>query len=259
MRKVRLIGIGAGHPDQVTVEAVRALNDVDVFIVADKTSGKGTDNADLLRIRDEICARHITGDHRVIGVTDPERDRSPSAYEHAVEDWHEARAAAYEQVMRDEVADDEVVGFLVWGDPSLYDSTIRIVERILARGALTFEYDVVPGISAIQVLAARHRLVLNGIGEPITVTTGRRLREAVDEGRDNIVVVLSSRLDAKQLLEDAGAARWHIWWGANLGTADERLVAGPLEDVIGRIEDARDEVKSAHGWVMDTYLLRRQV
>ena len=248
MRRLLLIGIGAGDPDQVTVEAVRALNQVDVFVVADKQ--RGVD--DLVALREEVCRPHITGGYRIVEVPDPPRDRAPSTYGQAVADWHEARALAYEQVLRDEVGPDETAGFLVWGDPALYDSTIRVVERIRERGILPFDYDVVPGISSVQVLAARHRIVLNRVGEPVTVTTGRRLHETVAEGRDNIVVMLDGHLTCSTLEEE-----WDIWWGANLGTADEALVAGPLREVIGRIEEEREHARSRRGWVMDTYLLRR--
>lgn len=248
MRRLLVIGIGAGNPDQVTVEAVHALNQVDAFIVADKQ--RGVD--DLVAVREEICRRHIDGDYRLIEVPDPPRDRTPTAYKSEVDDWHEARAAAYEQVIRDQIEAEETGGFLVWGDPAIYDSTIRVVQRILQRGVVSFEYEVVPGISSIQVLAARHKIVLNAVGGPITVTTGRRLLDAVQEGRDNIVVMLDGTLTCKALTGD-----WDIWWGLNLGTADEALAAGPLADVIDDIEEARVAAKQRSGWVMDTYLLRR--
>ena len=246
-RRVRLIGIGSGHPDQVTVEAVRALNSVDYFIVSDKANG--TD--DLLRVREEICRQHIDGAWRIVGVRDPERDRAdPSDYGKAVTDWHEARAVAYEQALLDNPGD---AGFLVWGDPAFYDSSIRIVERILARGNVEFAYDVIPGISSFQVLAARHRIVLHGIGEPFTVTTGRRLHEAVAAGLDNIVVMLNSGFSAGSIEGD-----WDVWWGANLGTGDEMLISGKLEDVTEQILAAREAAKAQAGWVMDVYLLRRR-
>lgn len=249
-RRVRLIGIGPGHPDQVTVEAVHALNSVDYFIVSEKDNGTG----DLIRIREEICRQHIDGDWRIVAVRDPERDRTVSRtdqadYARAVADWHEARAASYEQALVDNPGD---AGFLVWGDPAFYDSTIRIVERILARGNVDFEFDVIPGISSLQVLAARHKIVLHGIGEPFTVTTGRRLAEAVEAGHDNIVVMLSAGFAAAGLEGD-----WNIWWGSNLGTKDEKLVAGKLEEVTEQILAEREAAKQSSGWVMDIYLLKR--
>lgn len=246
--RVLLIGIGPGDPDQVTVQAVRALNEVDVFLVADKQRGA----EDLVAIREEICRRHVRGDYRVVEVADPPRDRSPASYTRAVEDWHEARAAVYEEVLLGLAPGERTVGFLVWGDPALYDSTIRVVDRILERGAVAFEVEVLPGISSVQLLAARHRIVLNRVGEPVTVTTGRRLVEAVAEGRDNIVVMLDGELCCAGLEGD-----WDIWWGANLGTPDEALVAGPLGAVLPTIQQRRNEAREGRGWVMDTYLLRR--
>jgi precorrin-6A synthase len=140
----------------------------------------------------------------------------------------------------------------VWGDPSLYDSTLRIVARVLERGHATFEYDVVPGVSSVQLLAARHRIVLHRVGEPVVVTTGRRLADHVARGDDNLVVMLDGSLHCADL-----AGEWHIWWGANLGTPDEELVSGRLSDVMEEIRSARLRAKAARGWVMDVYLLRR--
>ena len=185
----------------------------------------------------------------LVAVPDPERDRdAPRDYPQAVADWHEARVAAYEQVMAERPGD---VAFLVWGDPSLYDSTIRIVESIRSRGHVSIDYDVLPGISAVQLLAARHRIVLHEVGQPLHVTTGRMLPAALEQGQDNIAVMLNRSLDLEGL-ED-----WLIWWGANLGTPHEALVAGQVGDVLADIDTARAQVKDAAGWVMDIYLLRR--
>lgn len=246
--KVRLIGIGPGGPDDLTVAAVHALDNVDVFLVADKA--RGVD--DLVTVREEILRRHTTGNPRMIVVPDPPRDRDPQRYGDEVRDWHAARADAYARVLREQVAPDETVGFLVWGDPSLYDSTIRVVERIRDSGTLPIDYDIVPGISSVQLLAARHRLVLNKIGGPITITTGRRLAEEIDAGAENIVVMLDGGLACAGLGDG-----WFIWWGANLGTSDEELVAGNLEEVLPAIREARGRAKNARGWVMDTYLVRK--
>jgi len=246
--RVRLIGIGPGGPDDLTVAAVRALESVDVFLVPDKK--RGVD--DLVAVREEILRRHTSGSYRMVVVPDPPRDRNPERYGDEVRDWHAARAEAYETVLLEQVREDETVGFLVWGDPSLYDSTIRVVERILERGRVWFDYDVVPGISSVQLLAARHRLVLNTIGGPITVTTGRRLLRDVAEGASNIVVMLDGGLACADL-----DGTWSMWWGANLGTDDEELVAGKLAEVLPAIREARARAKQARGWVMDTYLLRR--
>lgn len=251
MRHAHVIGIGPGGVDQLTVEAVRCLEECDAFLVADKGSA-----SDLVVLRAEILARHAPG-RLLIQVTDPPRDRSPhtdASYERAVDDWHDARAAVFGSAIASAVPEGGTVGFLVWGDPALYDSTIRVLDRIVSSGAVPLDYDVVPGVSAVSLLAARHRLVLNEVGSSITVTTGRRLLETVSADADNLVVMLDSGLTCASL----NPPEWDIWWGANLGTSDEALVSGPLADVLGEIQEARAKAKAVRGWVMDTYLLRRR-
>jgi precorrin-6A synthase len=240
--RVRIIGIGMG-PHQVTPEAVNALRDADYVIAAEKREGDA-----LLAIRREIAGAFGVP---VVAVPDPARDREAvgdGGYVGAVAGWHAARVAAYEVVLAERQG---TAAFLVWGDPAFYDSTIRIVEAIAERGAVEVEYDVVPGISALQLLAARHRIVLHDIGQPLHVTTARRLPAAIAAGDDNIVVMLG----AEPVLD--GLDDWSIWWGANLGATGEELVAGRVGDVVTEIASARRRARDAAGWVMDAYLLRR--
>lgn len=49
----------------------------------------------------------------------------------------------------------------------------------------------------------------------------------------------------------------HIYWGAYLGTPDELLISGPLAEVSEQIVETRAEARLRKGWIMDTYLLRR--
>ncbi len=240
-RRVRIIGIGSGDPDQLTGEAVEALRSSAYVIAADK----GEDDP-LLGVRRALCERYGVP---LVAVPDPERDRDdPADYPAAVRDWHVARVEAYAQELATRPGD---VAFLVWGDPAFYDSTLRIVADLSER--LPFGYDVLPGISSPQLLAARHRMVLHQVGQPILVTTGRRLVEAVEAGHDNLVVMLDGGLACLGL----DRAAWQIWWAANLGAADEVLIAGPLAEVADELLAARAEAKARAGWVMDTYLLRR--
>jgi precorrin-6A synthase len=235
--RIRVIGIGMG-PQHVTAEAAAALRDADYVIAARKGNDDG-----LLAVRQAVAAAHGLA---VAEIDDPERDRAhPADYPGAVAAWHAARAGAYEPVLREHGG---TAVFLVWGDPSLYDSTIRIVSELAAR--LGADWDVLPGISAPQLLAARHRVVLHEVGRPVHVTTARRLREAINAGQDNVVVMLGGALDL------AGLDDWLIWWGANLGTPSEELAAGRVGGVRDEIATARDRAKAAAGWVMDVCLLR---
>jgi precorrin-6A synthase len=255
VRELLVIGIGPGHPDQITVQAVRALNRVDVFFRIDKGDAKSGLNA----VRDEILRRHVTRPgYRVVEIPEPPRDRSPSltaaGYQGAVRGWHEARAEAIEAALAAELGADGVGAFLVWGDPSVYDSTLRIIDRMLARGAVAFDYTVIPGVTSVQALAAAHRVPLNRIGEPIHITPARRIADGLPEGLDSAVVMLDSGFTAAGFDDPALT----VFWGAYLSTPDEILIHGPLSEVAGEITRARAELRARHGWIMDTYLLRRE-
>ena len=251
MRKVFVIGIGAGNPDYITVQAINALNKVDVFFIMDK----GEEKQDLVRLRKEICERYIKSrSYRTVEVADPPRDRTPSSYEPAVRAWHEQRADIYERLIGEELGENECGAFLVWGDPSLYDSTLRIIDQIVARGTIAFEYEVIPGISAIQALAARHRIPLNRIGRSIHITTGRKIAEGLPNDIDDVIVMLDANCSFKTI-DDPDI---DIYWGAYIGTGDEILVAGHLRDRMEDIERMRAEAKARKGWIMDTYLLRKR-
>jgi precorrin-6A synthase len=251
-RRVRVIGVGPGDPDLVTVEALNALRSVDFFVVSDKSARGGMPDP-LVEARGRLLDRHLGFEPTVVRIEDPVHERRPDRNgtqdEQAavVEAQHEARAVAYEEAL---LAHEGDAGFLVWGDPAFYDSTIRILERVGRRGRLELEVDVLPGISSVQLLAARHRIVLHEVGEPLHVTTRRRLREAIDTGQANIVVMLNS------VIELDGLEDWQIWWGGNLGTPSEELVAGRVGDVLDEIEAARVRAHHTAGWVMDIFLLR---
>ena len=252
MRRVLIIGIGAGDPEQVTVQAIRALNETDVFFVIDKGTGK----QDLTALRQDICERYIeSGSYRMVHAPDPERDRGAARYRPAVEQWRRERAEIYEGLIAGELADGECGAFLVWGDPALYDSTLAIIEQIIAKGTLELEYEVIPGISSVQALAARHRVSLTQVGRPVHITTGRRLAEGFPEDCDDVVVMLDAACSFCTV-EEPGL---EIYWGAYIGTKDEILVSGKLGDVGEQIQAVRREARERKGWIMDTYLLRRPV
>ena len=251
MRRILAIGIGAGDLEHMTVGAIRALNQADVLFEIER----GVE--DLTALREEICRRYIEPDrrHRTVAVPEPRRDRAAPAYGAAVEDWRSQRAEVWERLIEQELDSEGCGAFLVWGDPSLYDSTIAVLDLVAARGRTRFELEVVPGISSIQALAARHRIPLNRVGGAVLVTTGRRLAEhGFPPEVDDVVVML----DAHCSFRHVDAEGILIYWGAYLGTEDEILVSGPLGEVAAEIEDRRARARERKGWIMDCYLLRRQ-
>jgi precorrin-6A synthase len=250
MRRLNVIGIGAGDPEYLTVQAINALQRTEVFFFTDK----GDDKSDLLHLRNEICERYADRErYRIVEMQDPVRHGDPSDYGQAVAAWHEKRVDLWETTIEAELAEEQVGAFLVWGDPAFYDSTLRILEGVRSRGAFAFELDVVPGISALAALAARHKIPLTGIGRSLTITTGRQLRRGWPAGATDVVVMLDAHCAFREL--DEGLL---IYWGAFLGTDDEILISGTIGECGATIADVRSAARTRKGWMFDTYLLRRQ-
>lgn len=242
-RRIHIIGIGAGDPEYVTAQAITALNDTQVFFATDK----GEPTRDLVGMRRQICERFIAeSGYRFVELPDPQRATGDD-YRKAVADWHTARARIWAEAIGDELPPEGVGAFLAWGDPSLYDSTLRILDTVAEHVAIS--YDVIPGITAVQALTARHRIPLNDVGEPVLITTGRQLR---DHGLRGSAVVM---LDGDCAFQGC-APSTRIWWGAYLGTADELLMAGTVGEVGDKIATLRAQARARHGWIMDIYLLR---
>lgn len=251
MRKILVVGIGAGNPEHLTVQAVNALNRADTLFIPDK----GERKSELAELRREICDRFVTNPaSRRIEFAVPVRAKPTSSYRRTVDDWHAAIAEIYERLILDEIGEDGCGAFLIWGDPSLYDSALRILERVTQRGNVEFALEVIPGITAIQALAAGQRMALNRIGDPFLVTTGRRLAEDGMPDNAGTAVVL---LDGQQAFLSVADKSATIHWGAYLGTKDEILLSGRLGDVEEEIVRVREEARQRHGWIMDTYLLRK--
>lgn len=248
MRHIHIIGIGTGHPEHLTIQAINAMNAVDVVFIPTKGAAK----ADLAEIRRDICERYLTRNAtRIVEFEVPQRSTRERSYSESVDHWHAAIARIYEDLIGD-LPEAGAGAFLVWGDPSLYDSTIRIIERVRAVGTCSFDYSIVPGITSIQALAASHRIPVNLVGKPVEITTGRRL---ADDGltHDSTVVMLDGE-QAFSKIDDADA---EIFWGAYLGTKDEIIRSGRLGDVAEDIVRLRAEERERHGWIMDIYLLRK--
>ncbi|WP_435257028.1 precorrin-6A synthase (deacetylating) [Thioclava sp. FR2] len=251
MITLHLIGIGTGSPDHVTRQAQKAINACDLILIP----MKGEDKADLAGLRRAILASCLENPKtRVVEFDLPVRDPATPGYLDRVNNWHDAIAEKWEGSMRDHLGDEATgtVGLLVWGDPSLYDSTLRIAERVKARFPITVQ--VTPGVTAVQALCAAHAIALNDLGAPFFVTTGRRLRdEGWPSGADTVVVMLDAGGSFAKI-DQQGVS---IWWGAFVGMEEQILVSGKLSDVSDQILKTRQSAREAHGWIMDIYLMRR--
>ena len=249
MIALSLVGIGTGNPGHLTLQAVDALNAADLILIPTK----GADKDGLAELRRRICADVITAPNvRIAEFALPERDPAIAGYAARVAAWHDEIATIWTDAIRTHIGTTGRVAFLVWGDPSLYDSTLRIAERV-ARN-LPMQIQVIPGITAIQALTAGHAIPLNRINAPVTITTGRQIRDhGWPEAADSVVVMLDGDCSFRSL-DPTGL---HIWWSAYAGMAEEITLSGPLSDIADEIVETREKARAAHGWIMDIYLLRR--
>ena len=239
--KLTLIGIGTGNPDHLTRQAMRAMQQADLVIVP----RKGKDKADLVDLRHAILA-DVAPDTAVAEFDLPQRDETILDYTARVNAWHDEIATVWART----IAKAQNVALLVWGDPALYDSTLRIAARLTPPP----EIQVIPAVTSLTALTAAHRIALNDIGAPFTVTTGRALRDDGFPPAVNTAVVM---LDGENSFAAIAPEGITIYWTAYAGMAQEISLSGPLAQMAPQIIAARAAARAQHGWIMDIYLLRR--
>jgi precorrin-6A synthase len=250
MRTILIVGIGAGNPEFLTLQAISALHRADIVFLPDK----GEEKSGLNQVRLKLLERAAPeGKYRLVPFDVPERRQAETPqYKGSIGDWRQGLRDAYDRLFREDLQDGETGAFLVWGDPSLYDGTLTIIEEMRSAG-LALEVEVIPGISAVQALAAAHRIPLNRVGEAVTLTTGRRVAAGEADGLSSFVVMLDSHAGWRRFAGENA----DIYWGAYLGTADQLLIAGRIGEVQDEIARVRQAAQERHGWIMDTYLIRR--
>lgn len=244
MTILHLIGIGTGNPDHLTGQAIGALNGADLILIPRKGDAK----SDLADLRRGIVARFVTAPMQVVEYDMPVR-AAQDDYLGAVNDWHAAIAAIWVAAIATHLPGGGHVALMVWGDPSLYDSTLRIAARLP-----DVAVRVVPGITSLQVLTAAHAIPLNTLAAPVVITTGRQLRDGGWPAAADTVVVM---LDGGGAFEAIDPSEVMIWWGAYVGMPEQVLIHGPLAEVGARIVTERAALRARHGWIMDIYLMRR--
>lgn len=237
-----LVGIGTGAAHHITLEGQEALRKASAVLLPRKGPGKD----DLATLRLDILK--ATGSPAAILPFEmPLRDES-LPYAERVSLWHDQIAERWQQTCETNPISGPVA-LLVWGDPGLYDSTLRIAERLNPKPCIR----VIPGITALQALTAAHAIPFNTIDGNVRVTTGRQMRKT---GWPDDAQTLCVMLDGECSFLGLKRPDLHIWWGAYLGMANQHLISGPLHEVGDRIQQTRRQLRDAHGWIMDTYLLR---
>ncbi|MEV5984301.1 precorrin-2 C(20)-methyltransferase [Streptomyces sp. NPDC052051] len=213
------VGVGPGDPELVTVKGVRVLRDADVVVVPVMDSGE--------RGRAEATVLHYVPEDKVVRVVFALNERTDRARREAA--WDAAGDRVAELLRR-----HTTVAFATLGDPHVY-STFTYLAQTVRESVPGTEIGTVPGITAMQDLAARSGAVLTEGTEPLTlvpVTAGAHvLRDALD-GPGTVVAYKFGRqagevaeaLRASGRLEDAV-------WGAALGLPEESI--RPAADLDG--------------------------
>ncbi|WP_329542237.1 precorrin-2 C(20)-methyltransferase [Streptomyces sp. NBC_01358] len=216
------VGVGPGDPELVTVKGVNALRDAAVVVVPVMDTGE--------RGRAEATVLHYVGAEKVVRVVFALNERTDRARREAAWDAAGARVA---ELLRTRGS----VAFATIGDPNVYSTFTYLAHTIgeLLPGTAVV---TVPGITAMQELAARSGAVLTEGTEPLTlvpVTAGADvLREAL-KGPGTVVAYKFGRLAAEvaTALRETGRTEDAVW-GSALGLPEEsirpaaELADGPL-------------------------------
>lgn len=250
MYTLSLIGIGSGGLSQITQAAKDELAQAELILLPDK----GEKKADLINVRKAICSEFSA--LKTIEFDVPKRAESEH-YLSDVNEWHDAIAAVWQKNLDQYLPNGGHAALLIWGDPSLYDSSLRIAERLQNKNA-AIALNVIPGITSLQALTAAHAITLNELAAPVLITTGRRLREeGWPHNIDTVAVLLDGECSFQTLPEAViRENNIHIWWGAYVGMKQQSLLSGALSDVVENIIQHRAELRRKHGWIMDVYLLK---
>ncbi|WP_038056610.1 precorrin-6A synthase (deacetylating) [Thermodesulfobacterium hydrogeniphilum] len=244
MRKVYLIGIGPGDPKFLTLQAIETIKNLKTFLIPAKKGNK----EDLTRIRKNILKFvHPEENYELIELNFPERKKGRN-YREKIKQWRKEKARIIIEFLKSRNSLKEV-GFLIIGDPCLYDGHIEIFKEV--QKEIPLEIEVIPGISAMQILSAKCKTSLNEIAGTITITTSRGLRKM--KNIFNTTVVFLDNYETFKLFKNQPL---EIYWGAYLGTEKEKLIAGKLKDVADTILKERKELKNKNKYIMEIYFLK---
>ncbi|MEV0579040.1 MULTISPECIES: precorrin-2 C(20)-methyltransferase [unclassified Streptomyces] len=216
------VGVGPGDPELVTVKGVNALRDAAVVVVPVMDTGE--------RGRAEATVLHYVGAEKVVRVVFALNERTDRARREAAWDAAGARVA---ELLRTHGS----VAFATIGDPNVYSTFTYLAHTIgeLLPGTAVV---TVPGITAMQDLAARSGAVLTEGTEPLTlvpVTAGAAVLKEALEGPGTVVAYKFGRLaeEVATALRETGRTEDAVW-GSALGLPEEsirpaaELADGPL-------------------------------
>lgn len=205
------VGVGPGDPELVTVKGVNALRAAEVVVVPVMDSGE--------RGRAEATVLHYVPEDKVVRVVFALNERSDRARREAAWDAAGERVAT---LLRQHGS----VAFATIGDPNVY-STFTYLAQTILDAVPEVVIETVPGITAMQDLAARSGAVLTEGTEPLTlvpVTAGSAVLKDALAGPGTVVAYKFGRQAAEvaEALRETGRLGDAVW-GSALGLADESI------------------------------------
>ncbi|MFC7306673.1 precorrin-2 C(20)-methyltransferase [Streptomyces monticola] len=227
------VGVGPGDPELVTVKGVNALRDADVVVVPVMDTGE--------RGRAEATVLHYVPEDKVVRVVFALNERTDRARREAAWDAAGQQVAVL-------LEKHGSVAFATIGDPNVY-STFTYLAQTVGASVPGTVVETVPGITAMQDLAARSGAVLTEGTEPLTlvpVTAGSAVLKDALDGPGTVVAYKFGRLahEVAAALRETGRIEGAVW-GSALGLAEEsirpaaELDEGPLPYLSTLIAPAR--------------------
>ncbi|MEW2302488.1 precorrin-2 C(20)-methyltransferase [Streptomyces sp. NPDC006655] len=205
------VGVGPGDPELVTVKGVNALRAAEVVVVPVMDGGE--------RGRAEATVLHYVGAEKVVRVVFALNERSDRGRREAA--W-DAAGAKVAELLRAHGS----VAFATIGDPNVY-STFTYLAQTVAALVPDVVVETVPGITAMQDLAARSGAVLTEGTEPLTlvpVTAGAEALKDALGGPGTVVAYKFGRQAGAVLtaLRESGRVDNAVW-GSALGLDEESI------------------------------------
>ncbi|OIJ87245.1 precorrin-2 C(20)-methyltransferase [Streptomyces colonosanans] len=233
------VGVGPGDPELVTVKGVKALRAADAVVVPVMAASDGRDGGEPGRA--EATVLHYVPEEKVVRVVFALNERSDRARREAA--WDAAGERVAELLRR-----HATVAFATLGDPHVY-STFTYLAQTLRDLVPGIVVETVPGITAMQDLAARSGAVLTEGTEPLTlvpVTAGATVLKDALGGPGTVVAYKFGRQaqEVAEALRETGRIEDAVW-GSALGLPEESirpaadLDGGPLPYLSTLIAPAR--------------------
>lgn len=220
-RRLVGVGVGPGDPELLTVKAVTLLNAADVILVpTTETSGQGPGRAE--RIVEQACPGAVERVQRIPFSMSERHGVGPRR----AESWRASVSAAVDAFAKGACT----VAFATIGDPAVY-STFSYLRAGVAEQLADVDFELVPGITAMQALAAASGWPLvegREILALVPATVGPERLAAVLDTADTVTVCKGGRTLPAVLGELRSRGRDAII-GTNVSLPEQHIA--PLDEM----------------------------